>query len=80
MTRKRKPIIYNLKSKYWQQMHKYVIRAPRSDDGAYKIDGENGYIKWTNVIRLNMNNFRVSFEVYEGYIAKIQGYQEITGH
>ena len=75
MTRKRKAIISKLNFKCWQQVHKYGIIFPRSDDEAKNIDDDIGGTKWTNGILLKMKNFRVASMVHEGNIIKIPGYQ-----
>ena len=48
--RKKKDITSRLNSKYWQRLHTYVIRVPRSDDEANKIDERDGDTKWINAI------------------------------
>ena len=45
--RKRKTIISKLKYKYWQRMHKYGIRIPKSVKEAYAFDKETSNKLWT---------------------------------
>ena len=50
VTRKKNACISNLKSKYWQRTHKYGTRVPRSADKSKKINEDNWYKKWTDII------------------------------
>ena len=61
-------------------MHNYGIRLPRYVKKTKKVDDDNGDKTWTYSIWLDTKNFQVVFEVYEGDITKLQGYQEINGH
>ena len=79
--RKVKAIIQKVKSnKYWERTHKYGIRLPKSIKEAEEIDKENGNHLWRDAIRLEMKNVRVGFEVYEGDVKDLVGYEEIRGH
>jgi hypothetical protein len=80
VTKKRIAIIAKLKSKYWQQTHKYGIRVPRSINEAKQIKETSGDTQWTDAVSLEMKNNRVAFEVYEGNTDGLVGYQKITGH
>ena len=78
--RKRNRIINKLKSKYWSRTHKYGIRIPKNVAEALEIDRENGNTLWWDAIMLEMKNVRPAFEVYEGDIKKLVGYQKIKCH
>ena len=78
--KKRKAIIAKVKSKYWQQTHKYGIRIPKNVKEAKAIDAENGNTLWQDAIGMEMKNNRVAFETYDGNPNELVGYEEITGH
>ena len=60
--RKRKAIISKLKSKYWQMMHKYGIKIPKSVKEAYEFDEKNGNKLWTDEIKEETNKVRVEVQ------------------
>ena len=78
--RKRKSIIKKLKSKYWARTHKYGIRMPKTVREALEIDKENGNTYWWDAIMLEMKNVRPAFEIYDGKVEKLVGYQKIKCH
>jgi hypothetical protein len=78
--RKRTAIISKLRSKYWQKTHKYGIRVPRSINEAKEIDIKNVDNRWMDAVRLEMENVRVTFEIYNGDTNDFVGYQKISGH
>lgn len=78
--KKRDSIIAKLKTKYWQRSTKYGIRIPKSVDDAINIDRENKNTVWMDAVRLEMENIRIAFEAYNGEIADLIGYKQITGH
>ena len=78
--RKSERIIKKLKSKYWSRTHKYGIRMPKSVAEAIEIDKENGNTLWWDAIMLEMKNVRPAFEVYDGDVQKLVGYQKIKCH
>jgi hypothetical protein len=80
VTKKWIAIISKLRSKYWQRAHKYVIRVPRSINEAKDIDLANGDSRWMDGVRLEMENNRVTFEVYQGNTDELIVYQKISGH
>lgn len=80
MLRKRKCIISKLKSKYWQRSHKYGIEIPKNMEDVIRIDAKNGNTLWMDSVKLEMKNVRIAFELFEGDVSSLQGYQEITGH
>ena len=78
--KKKSRIISKIKSKYWQRTHKYGIRIPKTVQEAISIDNENGNNLWWDALLKEMKNVRPAFEVYEGDIKKLVGYQEIKCH
>jgi len=78
--KKKARIISKIKSKYWQRTHKYGIRIPKSIKDAIRIDAENGNTLWWDAIMMEMRNVRPAFEVYDGDIKDLIGYQEIKCH
>ena len=74
---KNERIIKKLKSKYWSWTHKYEIRIQKSVAEEIEIDRENGNALWWDAIMLEMKNIRQAFEVYDGDITKLVGYQKI---
>ncbi|KAI2513146.1 Reverse transcriptase (RNA-dependent DNA polymerase) [Fragilaria crotonensis] len=48
--KKRDRIIAKVKSKHWQQTHKYGIRIPKTVQEALAIDKENGNMLWWDAI------------------------------
>ena len=75
--RKKKDMIYKLKSKYWQRTHKYKIKIPKSVKEAYEFDEENGNKLWTDGIKEEMNNVRLSVQESNVSPKKVIGHQEI---
>ena len=47
-------IISKIKSRYWEQTHKYGIRVPKSVDDAIRIDKESGTDFWERAINKEM--------------------------
>ena len=78
--KKKARIISKIKSKYWQRTHKYGIRIPKSIKDAIRIDAKNGNTLWWDAIMMEMRNVRPAFEVYDGDIKDLIGYQEIKCH
>ena len=78
--RKMDRIINKVKSKYWERTHKYGIRLPKSIHEALEIDKENKNTLWKDAIDLEMRDVRIGFEVYDGDVNKLIGYEEIKGH
>ena len=69
-----------MKSKYWQRTHKYGFRIPKSVNEALEIDKEEGNTYWKEAIEMGMKKIREAFELYEGDVNDLTGYQEITTH
>ena len=77
---KKARIIDKVKSKYWERTHKYGIRVPKTVKEALEIDQVNGDSKWWDAICTEMKNVRVAFEIYEGKIQDLVGYQRVNCH
>ena len=78
--KKKNRIISKIKSKYWQRTHKYGIRIPKSVKEAIKLDNENGNNLWWDSLMAEMKNVRIAFEVYEGKMEDLVGYQKVRCH
>ena len=70
--KKRKAIIVKIKSKYWQQTHKYGLRVTKPVAEAIQMHNGNGDTLWQNSIKLEMKNDRVAFTIYGMDIKKLQ--------
>ena len=75
--KKKARIISKIKSKYWDRTHKYGIRVPKTVKEAIDIDNENGNTLWWDALMKEMRNVRPAFEVYEGDVKDLVGYQQI---
>ena len=78
--KKKGRIIANIKSKYWDRTHKYGIKLPKSVKQAIEIDDENGNHLWWESLMKEMKNVRCAFEIYEGKIEDLVGYQKVRCH
>jgi hypothetical protein len=78
--KKRDRILSKLKTKYWERTHKYGIRIPKTMKEALQLDKESGNTYWYDAIRKEMKNVRVAFEVYNGRLEDLIGYEQITCH
>ena len=78
--KKRDQIISKVKSKYWQRTHKYGIRIPKSVEEALSIDEEEGNHVWRDSIADEMKKIRSAFEIYDGNVKDLVGYQQISTH
>ena len=80
--KKRDRIIAKVKSKYWQQTHKYGIRIPKTVQEALAIDKENGNTLWRDAICKEMQNVRPAFEKWEERESELPpaAYQKIKCH
>jgi hypothetical protein len=59
-----------IKSKYWERIHKFGIRIPKSIKKALRVDAENGTTLWWDSNVLEMSNVRVAFEEYDGELTQ----------
>jgi hypothetical protein len=79
--KKRNRFLSKVKSKYWQQTHKYGIEIPKSVKHALELDQKNGDNQWWDAIMTEMANVRVAFQVFDGERKQLPpGYQEIKCH
>ena len=79
--KKRNQIISKVKSKYWTRTHKYGVRIPKSVKELIALDKSNGDTLWWESIAQEMENVRISFELYEGNMEDLPtGYQEVSCH
>ena len=78
--KKRKTILAKIKSKYWQQTHKYGIRIPKSVEEAYAIDDKEGNRFWHDAIEMEMKKIRNAVKKYDKEPTTLVGWQEITTH
>jgi len=78
--KKKNRIVNKVKSKYWERTHKYGIRVPKSVKEALEIDEENGNHLWYEALKKEMKNVRPAFEIFEGDVQKLVGYQKIKCH
>ena len=69
-----------MKSKYWERTHKYGVRVPKLVRKALEIDKANCNHLWYEALCKEMKNVRPAFEIYEGDIRKLVGYQKIKCH
>jgi hypothetical protein len=54
--------------------------VPRSIAEAKEIDIKNANDRWMDAVRLEMQNVRIAFEVYNSDTNNLVGYQTISGH
>ena len=78
--RKRNSIIAKVKSRYWLKTHKFGIELPKSVEHALELDRKNGNDYWKKAIDEEMKNVRPAFQVHEGTVADLVGYQKIRCH
>ena len=78
--KKKARIIAKVKSKYWQRTHKYGVQMPKTVRQAIELDNKNGNTLWWDALMKEMRNVRPAFEVYEGDVSKLVGYQKIRCH
>ncbi len=73
-------IISKIKSKFFKKTYKYGIRVPNSVEDAIEIDRANGNTLWWDALMKEMENVRPAFEIYEGDVSKLIGYQRVRCH
>ena len=78
--KKKQRIISKIKSKYWERTHKYGVRIPKSVKEAIEIDSQNHNSLWWDSLMKEMKNVRCAFEVYEGKVEDLVGYQKVKRH
>jgi hypothetical protein len=78
--KKRDRIIAKTKTSYWQKTHKYGLEVPKNYQDCVRIDVENGNRLWQDAVRDEMKTVRPAFEIHEGAIQDLIGYQKISCH
>ena len=78
--RKRDRIIAKAKTSYWQTTHKYGLEIPKNYQDCLRIDRENNNTLWQDATRAEMKTVRPAFEVHEGEVKELIGYQRIRCH
>ena len=73
-------MLQKVKSKYWQQTHKYRVRIPKLVEEAHRIDKENGDSMWADTIKKQMPKIIGAVEEHDDDMSKLVGYQQILGH
>ena len=61
-------------------MHKYGIEIPKDVKDAYHIDKKNGNMVWQDVIKKEMYNVGVAFEVLDNGSKALTGWSKVMGH
>jgi hypothetical protein len=75
--KKRDRIISRTKASYWTKTHKYGFEVPKNYPDCVRIDGENKDTLWQDAVRKEMKTVRPAFEVHEGEVKDLIGYQLI---
>jgi hypothetical protein len=75
--KKRDRIIKKVKSSYWAKTHKYGFEVPKTYLDCIRIDNENKDTQWQDAVRKEMKTVRPAFEIHEGEIKALVGYQQI---
>ena len=79
--KKRDRIISKTKTNsYWTKTHKYGLEIPKNHSDCVRIDNANGDTLWQDAVKKEMKTVRPAFEVYEGDIKDLIGYQHIGCH
>ena len=55
MLKKKSRFLSKVKSKYWQQDHRYGIEIPKSDKNALELDQKNSDSQWWESIMTEMH-------------------------
>ena len=75
MLKKQDRIISKVKSKYWLCTHKFGIRVSKTVEEAKRLDKQNGnHLSWEAICK-EMKNGRVAFDIFDGDINDLKGYQ-----
>jgi hypothetical protein len=78
--KKRDRIIARTKTSYWAKTHKYGIEIPKDYSDCVKIDEANKNTLWQDAVKDQMVTVRPAFELYEGDVKDLIGYQQIGCH
>jgi hypothetical protein len=75
--KKRERIIKKVKSSYWAKTHKYGFEVPKTHLDCIHIDKESKDTQWQDAVKKEMKTARPAFEIHEGEIKALVGYQQI---
>ena len=78
--KKRDRIIAKTKANYWQTTHKYGLEIPKNFQDCVRIDLENKNTLWQDATKSEMKVARPAFELHEGPVSELIGYQKIRCH
>ena len=78
--KKRDVILSAVKSQIRKTTHKYGIEIPTRADHGHQLDQENRDSLWRNVIKLEMYNNGVGFQILEENKRAPPGWSNVTGH
>ena len=78
--KKRDRIIAKTKTNYWQTTHKYGLEIPRNFQDCVRIDLENNNTLWQDATKAEMKVARPAFELHDGAVTDLIGYQKIRCH
>ena len=78
--KKRDAIVSKVQARVRKVTHKYGIKVPRTVKQAYEFDKENGNTFWRDVIKKEMTNVGVAFQIQEEGEVIPNGYKKVTGH
>jgi len=78
--RKRDIILSSVKARIRKTTHKYRIEIPTSLPHASEIDAEHSNTFWRDVIRKEITNIGIAFEILENDMKTPAGWNMVTGH
>jgi hypothetical protein len=78
--KKRSRIIADVTKSYHKQTRKFGIEVPKIWDDCVILDKENDNTLWQDVVRKEMKNVRIAFQILNGDESVTPTYQEIWCH
>jgi hypothetical protein len=75
--KKRDRIIAKTKTCYWAKTHKYGFEVPKNYADCVRIDKDNNDTLWQDSVKAEMKTVRPAFEIHEGDVKSLIGYQHI---
>ena len=78
--RKREIILAAVKNQIRKTTHKYGIEIPRDVEHAHKIDSRNGNTMWRDILKKEMYNVGVAFEILDEGAHAPHGWKRVTRH
>ena len=78
--KKRQVILALLKKRIRKTTHKYGIEIPTSVEHAFELDRKNGNNLWKEVLKMEMYNIGVAFEILDDGKTAPAGYTKVSGH